>query len=320
MSERVADSARLILGSIDGITVSLGPVAVTVLLRGDPVITISTVAGQFLVKTLKALDARPPKSATIAHVSSARDPDWASYQTAQFNDVLIGLHLAEPRLRYRAAAAERIVDQLSGNVGQTVPATDPRFWTLLATWADEAGAMPRSRNLAKFARIYAKQVGSGRISDSFRAWATRTADDAQSAGFRPSLPGPSSTRNGKPTAAELLEPPPAEKLILRIPQIDPLIASVKGLHQDQIRSLVNLRSLVLPLVRARAARLIGPELRMASRRLLLGAARSNPNAEELPPALWIGHVVDAGDAAIAGTSLSDDDRRALEAAWRTATD
>ena len=180
--QAAAEACERILGGIPAVHVTTGSVAATVVLGDEPVISISPCQGQVLIATQTWLRARPKQSPTLLHISVRKDEDWQYCSAATFRDLCRALHLAVPGLEYRATLPQRIAAKLGGVTLRRLHETDPRYWILLARWIDGSGLL--TRNDAKFARIYSKQLRRRmEISEAFRAWAMRTSAAAIEAGF-----------------------------------------------------------------------------------------------------------------------------------------
>ncbi len=333
MIARAEQAVASVLRDIDGLLVSQGLLGVTVLLRGTPMVSISPVGGQYIVKTAKWLEARPPENESIVHVSSAREPDWQSFTTSRVSDVYRALHLCEPRLRHHSTLAERLERELDRQPRTAlVPQSNPHYWELLATWAEVSGAMSRGRNVAKWARIYADRLAKGyEVSDRFAAWASRTAAKARANVFVPedhkSTPragrGMGSTGSSESAAesSESAAETPANPCI-EVPALGSLCSIVVALSPLQAQRLAEADGHrardPLADVRARVIRAVDHDRRSATRQAVLAAVEGNAALLELPQASFLGPVLDAADALVAGSAISDADAEAMQSRWLAA--
>lgn len=320
-----AQSVARILGDIEGIEISIGLVGVTVLLRGDPVVTITPVGGLYLVKTLKSLDARPFKSDHVAYVTATRDPDWVAFQSPRINDVRVALHQSEPKLRWRSATVDRLVAELEGTLELLdIDEADPTFWSMVADWAEMSGAMSGSRNLVKWARIYADNLAKGRsISERFQAWGHRTAAAARDGGFRP-IRGQTTAHRQAGSVVDDSEQAPipslaAPDLAVDTAALDELCAVIGSLSERAARRLSlpgspENEDRLVP-VRARLIRAVPSDTRLRVRQRVRVAAAASPAAGHVSPDLWLAPVVDAAYAAAAGNRVGREDRELLAKRW-----
>lgn len=318
MLNRADEAVRSILGEIEGLEISTGPLGLTVLLRGDPMITVTPVSGAYLVKTLKSLEARPRQSDHVVHVASAKDPEWESFQTARLNDLRVSLHLAKPRLDWRSTTAERIVAELDGVTELLdVDERDPRFWLLLADWLERSGAMSASRRTAGWSRTYAKALAQGRASDRFSAWAKRTAGAAVDAGFRLIRVTPRSPVRERPDEMSDLPPTGAKPTAPGIdnPALDALCQTIRGLSARAAEALVapdvGIRAQTVAVARAKALRALTSATRLELRQRVGAAATDSEAAQHIAPELWLGPLIDAAFAILATDVIGIDGARIL---------
>jgi len=157
MSDRMQRQAKSALSGIvshvEGVSLIDGSLMLTVLAAGDPVITVTTVMGVYLVGLKRQLDARPHQSGTVRWVTANRDPDWHYFQSPNLNDLRRAVHLALPRIEALASRDEELDAMLAGRVVELdVGPDDSAYWDLLARWVSRTGALTRSRNVAKYAR------------------------------------------------------------------------------------------------------------------------------------------------------------------------
>jgi len=317
----VKDVAVDIVGGIPGATVSFGVSGITILVCGDPVMTISPVGGGFLVKALRSLDARLSGSGSTAQARLTGESDWEGFLTSKVSDVYRSLHLAEPRLRWRAGTAERLEQELTGR-GKPLSQSNHAYWLLLADWLEGSGALPNSRVATKWARLYAKRLAEKRpCSERFAAWALRVSEKARAAGFRPIVARIQEARVEQPAATpEAADVQPnREGLPGACAAIRDRVRTVDGPTADVIRCNGDTNTPELVAARAAVIRVLAHSIRRAIREELRIAASDSPAAAILPINGWLPAAIDAADAVAAGDAISKDHQLVLEGRWRRAT-
>ena len=313
----VHDVAEDILGNIPGVEVSDGLFAVTVLVRKEPMITLSVVQGLYLVKTKRTLEARPPQGTSITYVSDTRERDWHGFQTERLNDVRRSLHLAEPRIAHLANLEHELEDLLDGRLEVLdVGPTNPEYWVALGRWASTTGAIQSSRNTAKFAAIYAKQLKEGRlISERFAAWAVRTVARAENLGFRPTRRiGTTSSARGRARAsapsAVTKSPNPPPGLVAGLEEV---AKRVRRVTITEAMALAAEKPYLVPSDDVR--RVLSPNEICHIRTTIREAASRSLGASLIPMDSWIDAAFDAAFALEAGDRIGSDARGVLLHAW-----
>jgi hypothetical protein len=263
-----ADACERILGGIPTVQVTVGSFGATVMLGDEPVITISPVQGQVLIATQKWLRARPKQSPTLLHSTSKKDEDWQYCTTPSFRELSHALHLAAPALEHRATLPQRIAARLGGVTARRLNETEPRYWVVLARWIEGSGLL--TRNDAKFARIYARQLRKGtKSSDVFREWAIRTSAAAVKAGFPATEPPEIQREVSDQQSADEEQSPHPQAPGIAIPQaVLRLIEQIRLFEMRQVSAIASAPHPDEDLarrVRAAVIRAGNPELQRAAK-------------------------------------------------------